>query len=232
MTIWQTITGAAQAAARSDAIAPLLKALGIEVAEPSRGTAGVAFTIAIVALSAKMAKSDGRVTDDEVAAFRRVCAFPETEADNVRRVFDLAKQDIAGFETYARQIKDVLGNDAQLKRDVLEGLFVIAVADGILHEREDAYLARVADLIGIPTSEVAWIRSLFVKADADPYTILGLKPGASNEEIRARHRQLVLENHPDRLIGRGVPAEFVAIAEKTLAAINNAYDQLKRERGL
>ena len=118
MTIWQTISSAAAAAARIDSIAPILRAVGIET-----GTAGtsVAFTIAIIALSAKMAKSDGIVTCDEVEAFRRVCAFPENEAENVRHVFDLAKQDVAGYEAYARQVGRMLVDEPELRRDVIIG---------------------------------------------------------------------------------------------------------------
>ena len=232
MTIWQTISHAASAAARSDTIAPLLKAIGIEAGPLRVATAGVAFTVAIIALSAKMAKSDGLVTCDEVEAFRRVCTFPESEADNVRHVFDLAKQDVAGYEAYAARVGRMLADEPALKCDVLEGLFVIAAADGVLHEREDRYLADVARLMDIPDGTLAWVRSLFVAADADPYTTLGLVPSASDAEIKANHRALVLEHHPDRLMGRGVPAEFVTIAERKLAAINDAFDRLSKERGL
>lgn len=228
MTIWQTISSAAAAAARLDAIAPLLRAIGIG-SEPV--TNGVAFTIALIALSAKMAKSDGLVTDDEVAAFRRVCTFPESEAANVRHVFDIAKQDVAGYEAYAQRVGRMLADEPQLRRDVLEGLFVIAAADGVLHEREDRYLADVARLMGLNESEFAWMRGLFVQSEADPYLTLGLTPAASAADIKTRHRALVVEHHPDKLIGRGVPSEFIAIAERKLAAINSAFDVLARERG-
>lgn len=231
MTIWQTITNAASAI-RTEAVAPLLDALGIRAPDDGQDGRGVAFTIAIIALSAKMAKSDGFVVEDEVAAFRRVCRFDDREEANFRRVFDLAKRDIAGFESYASQIGKLLAREAELRLDVLEGLYVIAAADGILHEREDSYLQRVATLMGISESEHAWVRSLFVSDAADPYTTLGLTPQASNDEIRRRHRALVKENHPDRLMGDGVPPEFVLIAEKRLAAINAAFDRLARDRGL
>jgi len=231
MTIWQTLSSAA-AGVRFDAVSPLLRALGIETAEPVAQPTGVAFTIAIIALSAKMAKSDGLVTCDEVEAFRRVCHFPASEEANVRRVFDLAKQDTSGYEHYARQVGKLLAADPELRLDVLEGLFVIAAADGILHEKEDHYLAEVARLTGVTESEFAWVRSLFVAAEADPYTALGLTPAATASEIKARYRKLVAEHHPDRLIGRGVPAEFVIIAERKLAAINVAYETLASERRL
>ncbi|MGE0765070.1 MAG: TerB family tellurite resistance protein [Hyphomicrobiaceae bacterium] len=232
MTIWQTISNAAAAAVRFDAIVPYLRVLGIDTDKRADRPTGVAFTIAIIALSAKMAKSDGIVTRDEVEAFRRVCTFPQSDEANVRRVFDLAKQDTVGYEHYAREIGVLLADDPELRLDVLEGLFVIAAADGILHEKEDLYLADVARIVGLTESEFTWVRSLFVAAEANPYTTLGLTPAATAAEIKARYRKLVVEHHPDRLIGRGVPAEFVTIAERTLAAINVAYETLARERGL
>ena len=229
MTIWQTISSAAVAAARIDSLAPILRAVGLGA---GNDTSSVAFTIAIIALSAKMAKSDGIVTCDEVEAFRRVCTFPESEAANVRRVFDLAKEDVAGYEHYARQVGRMLSEEPELRRDVIEGLFVIAAADGVLHEREDRYLSDVSRLLGLTQAELEWIRSLFVTAEADPYTTLGLTPSATPAEIKARHRALVIENHPDRLIGRGVPPEFITIAERKLAAINAAFDKLCGETRL
>lgn len=231
MTIWQTISTAAAAAARSDAIAPLLRAIGVETGDRTPATSGLAFTIAIVALSAKMAKSDGFVSWDEVEAFGRVCTYPESEAENVRHVFDLAKEDVAGFEAYARRIGRLLIDEPELRRDVMEALFVIAAADGVLHEREDRYLAEVARLIGVGEAELGWVRSLFV-SDSNPYTTLGITPAATDAEIRAAHRALVKEHHPDRLIGRGVPREFVSVAERKLAAINDAFDRVAQERGL
>jgi DnaJ like chaperone protein len=232
MTIWQTISNAATAAVRLDALQPLMRAIGLDSDQRAPAGAGIKFTIAIIALSAKMAKSDGLVTDAEVEAFRRVCTFPDSEAANVRRVFDLAKQDVAGYRSYARQVAGLLADEPQLRRDVIEGLFVIAAADGVLHDREDQYLADVADIIGLTQSELAWIRSLFVASAANPYTTLGLSPSATDADVKARHRALAIEHHPDRLIGRGVPAEFVALAERKLAAINDAFDQVAKERGL
>ncbi len=161
------------------------------------------------------------------------CAdFLNSENANVRLVFDLAQQDISGYETYAHQIAQALAEQPDVKRDVLEGLFVIASADGILHEKEDAFLRSVAAHLGIEASEFAWVRSLFVAEKADPYTVLGLEPSATNEAIKARHRALAFEHHPDRLTGRGVPADFVIIAERKLASINAAFDTIASERGL
>ncbi len=191
----------------------------------------IVFTMAIIALSAKMAKSDGAVTQDEVEAFKRLAHVPASEIQNVRRLFDLAKRDVAGYEHYARQANTLLRDDPDLKRDVMEALFVIAASDGVLHEKEDRYLATMATLLEILPSELGYIRSRFVYDASDPYAVLGLSPSATDEELIATRRRLVLETHPDRLIGRGVPAEFSRLAERRLASVNAAYDIIAQERG-
>ena len=73
----------------------------------------VAFSIAMIALSAKMAKADGIVTQDEVRAFQQIFAIPADEARNVARLYDLAQQDIAGFEQYAEKMARLTGNDGE-----------------------------------------------------------------------------------------------------------------------
>ncbi len=232
MSIWEILSRQATAALRSGTAAPLLRALGLDDPSQRRPELSVTFTVAIVALSAKMAKSDGAVTADEVAAFRRVCRFPPHETENVRRVFDLARSDVAGFEHYARQLGGLLAEERELRLDVLEALFVIAAADGVLHDAEDRYLRTVARLLGIGEAELGWVRSLFVAEASSPFTVLGLTPEATAAEIKQRWRALAFEHHPDRLVGRGVPEDFVVLAERKLASINAAYETISRERGL
>lgn len=192
-----------------------------------------AFSLAMVALSAKMARADGIVTADEVAAFRRVVEVTPEDQRNVERLFDLAKRDIAGFEAYAARIARIADGDALFLGDVLDGLFTIAVADGYVHEQELAYLETVAGLFGLDADAFERVAARYVRRDQiDPYAVLGLSPDASDGEVKARWRALVLENHPDRLMARGVPAEALRLATDRLAAINDAYARIKSERGL
>jgi len=227
MSIWGKITGAA---------ANLLDALGQLFADPEEegdGRANVVFTIAVIALSAKMAKADGVVTDEEVEAFERLFRVHPDEAANVRRVFDMARRDTAGFEIYAGQIARLLADNPALLEDILDGLFEIAKADGVLHPGESEFLERVAEIFGFAPNEFRRIRaSHFAPDAADPYVVLGVAYDASDDEIRRSYRKLVRENHPDSLIGRGVPEQFVRLATDKLAAINVAYDKIEVERGL
>ena len=191
----------------------------------------VAFTIAVVALAAKMSKADGVSLPIEADAFERQFSVPQNECEHVRRLYQLASQDIAGYETYAEQIARMLEGERDLKVSVLECLFHIASADGVLHPDEDHYLARVAEIFGLSEAEFRCIRRGFV-ADADsPYEVLNISPSATDKEIKARYRDLVKSHHPDALVAKGVPPEFLAGAERRLAAITGAYEAILLERG-
>ena len=186
-----------------------------------------AFAIAMIALSAKMAKADGVVSRSEVDAFCRIFAIPRGEERNVGRVYNLAKQDVAGFDTYARDIARLLATEPTVLEAVIDGLFDIARADGAVHERELVYVAEVARIFGFDQTAFERIRARHVVDAADPYLVLEAERSWDYERLRRQYRRLVLENHPDRLIARGVPEEFIRIANDRLAAINVAWDKIE-----
>jgi DnaJ like chaperone protein len=195
------------------------------------GDPGVAFTIAIIALGAKMAKADGVVTPDEVEAFQRIFRVPPGEEANVRRIFNLARQDVAGFEIYAGQIARAFRGNPAMLEDILDGLFEIAKADNVLHPGELVFLEKVAEIFGFAPNEFRRIRASHFPDASDPYVILGVAHNTNNDEIKRTWLMLVRENHPDRLIARGVPQEFIKLANDKLAAINAAYEKIVEERG-
>jgi len=228
MTIWQRITGLASALGEGKAVAHS----AASAASAKDGRATVAFTMAVIALGAKMAKADGVVSPVEVDAFHQVFKTPASEAANVAQVFELAQRDVAGFEAYAIQVRELLNGDSLLLRDVLESLFHIASADRALHPGEDTFLKVVASAFGLSDSTFRHVRAQFVEDAAAPYDVMGLDPSVSDDELKARHRKLVRENHPDLLSGRGLPPEVIAVANRKLAAINAAYATLAKERDL
>jgi DnaJ like chaperone protein len=239
MSIWGKLAGAAAGFAVGGPIGALLGTLaghfGLDRQAdhaPAASDVSVAFTVGVIALGAKMAKADGVVTPDEVEAFKEVFRVPPSEMHNVARIFNLAKQDVAGFEAYAEQLAEMFHGNRQLLQDVLEGLFHIAAADGVLHPKEDEFLRAVAQRFGFSAPEFAAIRARFVPADkSDPFVVLGLPHSAGLDQIKLRYRKLLQENHPDKAIARGMPAEFIKIATDKAAAINAAYEQIVQERG-
>jgi DnaJ like chaperone protein len=213
------------------ALRVLLAKLGFDPsAERTPAHRTIAFTIAVTTLAAKMAKADGVALPVEAQAFERLFEIPPAEAKNVRRVYDLAKRDVAGYEIHAGRIAKLLKDEPVFLSSVLACLFHIAAADGILHPAEDRFLETVATIFGIDRGEYLSIRATYVHDPRSPYAILGVAPDASDEDLKARHRALVREHHPDRVCASGVPHEFCVAANRRLAAINAAYDAIQKER--
>ena len=221
MSIWIRITEAISALAQGEGLSAVFDKLR---APPERS---VGFAIAVIALGAKMAKADGQVTRDEVTAFREVFHIAAQDEAGAARVFNLARQDVAGFEEYATRIQVMFDGQKDTLIDLLEGLFHIAMADGSYHPNEDAFLERVAEIFELPDREFKAMRSRFVPhAEQDPYAVLGATPDMAADEIRALWRKLVRDNHPDALIARSVPEEARVLAEKRMIDINRAWETI------
>ncbi len=225
MSIWSRIAAALSALASGESLGDVFDRLR------TAPESSVAFTIAVIALGAKVSKADGQVTRDEVAAFREVFTIPKADESNAARVFNLARQDVAGFEEYAARIARMFSDRPEVLTDLMEGLFHIAIADGEYHPAEDDFLSRVASIFEIPELEFRRLRARFVPdAAPDPFAVLGVDADASLEQIRKVWRQLVRESHPDRMIARGLPEEAVKMAEKRLIAINRAWEEISEGR--
>jgi DnaJ like chaperone protein len=236
MSVWGTIIGGGAGFALGGplgALVGLAAGLAIDsVRRPSpearAKTREIAFTVATVALAAKMAKADGAVCAREKAAFARLFHFDPAERANVERVFDLASRSTVGFESYARQVAGLFDKGAPALEELLDCLFHIATADHKVTEDELAYLAEVARHLGLDDAAYRSIRASHLgAAEDDPYAILGVARGTDPETIKRAWRELARTHHPDALTGQGMPPEFVALAEKRLAKINAAYEALK-----
>lgn len=232
MSLWTRITEAIAALTAGEGLAVVFDRLrGGAVPERSVG-----FTIAVIALGAKMAKADGEVTRDEVATFRRIFQIPPEEELHAAQVYNLARQDVAGFDAYARKVaalfnkpgQPLCADDRNVLIDILEGLFQIAMSDGKYHPAEDAFLTEVARIFGLDDRCFRVLRGRFVDgAPRDPYDVLGLPPTASLDEARKAWRAAVKDSHPDVMVARGVPAEAVQLATRRLIAINAAWDEIQ-----
>lgn len=235
MSLWTRISEAIAALTTGQGLAAVFDALRTG-AVPERS---VGFTIAVIALGAKLAKADGEVTRDEVTAFRRIFVIPVAEEANAARLYNLARQDVAGFDTYARKVaalfrtegQALCADDRNVLIDILEGLFQIAMADGAYDPREDVFLREVAAIFGLDDRCYRVLRGRFVDgALRDPYDVLGIPAGASLEDARTAWRAAVKDSHPDVMIARGVPAEAVNLAAQRLIAINAAWDEIQGKR--
>lgn len=234
MKIWDRIVDGATRLASGEALGSLLGVTSSPADDGAHpGLRQIAFTIGVIALGAKMAGADGDVSEIEAAAFRDFFHVPPGEERNVERFFDLAKRDVAGFETYAQQLAALFPDAPEILENVLEGLFSIAKADGPIDPPEADYLAKVARIFGLSSARVERAKAAALGVvECEPCVILGIDPLATDEQIREAWLRQVRANHPDRMIAQGLPEEAIAMATRKLALINDAYDRLRRERGL
>jgi DnaJ like chaperone protein len=194
------------------------------------------FSIAVVALSAKLAKCDGPVTRAEIDMFRRQFRVPDSNLRDIGRLFDLSRETTDDYESYAAQLGEAFAGNTTMLELVLASLFAIARADGAVNAREQAFLVGVHRAFRLDS--LAWDRASGAvpsrpgSDEPDPYEILGVARSANATQLREVWRKLMRENHPDALAARGVPAEFIEKASASVARINNAWDRIKRERGL
>ena len=190
-----------------------------------------AFTTAVTALGAKLARADGYADRDEFDVFSVVFQPDSGSERNVHRLYDLARQTTRGFESYAKRLARRYRNCPQLLEDVLDGLFHIAGSDGAVTADELHYLETVSELFGFSPLTFRRLKATHLGAGPDdPYVILGVLPDAADEAVRAAWRQQVSASHPDRARGRGLPSEFIEVAETKTASINAAYDAVMKER--
>lgn len=245
MTIWGKLIGGVAGFALGGPLGAMLGAVFGHALDRAKvqhrgefGTGSVqarqtAFTVAVVVLSAKMAKADGRVTREEVDAFKRIFDIPESEMRDVGRLFDQARKDAQGFEPYANQIGEMFSHDPAVLESLLGGLFHIAMADDVMHPNELEFLKKVSQSFGFNPHDFERIRASHMgDREADPYQILGVNRDANEKEIKSAYRKLIRENHPDTLIAQGLPQEFIDVANEKMARINGAYDQIEKERSL
>ncbi len=199
--------------------------------EPKAPADSVTFSIAFIALAAKVAKADGTVTRDEVTMFRRIFEIPREEEANAARVFNLCRQETTGYEAYARQLSNVLERTRSgdtLRENVLDGLFHIAMADGVYHQDEDVFLRRVTEVFGLSERVYLRLRSRHVPELRDPYSILGVSEDVSKDELRAVRKRFLLEGHPDQLIAKGLPREMIELANARIADLNTAFEEVEK----
>lgn len=223
MSIWTRISEIVAALAKGESLADLFERLKTP---PERSAA---FAIAVISLGAKMAKADGQVTRSEVRAFREVFTIAPEGEKAAAKVFNLAREDVAGYQYYARKIGRMFDDDDVILEHLMEGLFHIATADDNYAAAEDEFLLTVSKEFGLSEACFRCLRSRFVpEAEPDPYSVLGVEPGTPIEQIHARWRQLVRETHPDALMSHGLPEEAIKMATSRLHAINLAWEQIQK----
>ena len=187
------------------------------------------FAIALIILTAKLAKADGQVSKEELIAIKNKLKIPEHEIDQVGKIFNKAKEDSLGFEPYAQQIAQIYRKNPAVLDEVINILFYIAEADGKVSDSEVAMIKNIARIFGINHSQFEAIKESRKDSDKlNPYIVLDCSPKDNFTTIRKKYLKLSKEHHPDVLINKGVPPEVIEESKKKMRAINAAFDQIEK----
>lgn len=194
------------------------------------------FYVSLASLAAKMAKADGVITNDEIRAFdhflRIDLGLNVEERKTVATIFNEAKNSPEDAVAIARQFRGLIGHQYEVLDMMIQLLFRIALADGQLHKNEEIFIQNVTSAFGMSQAAYEQIKALYIKQNDNAYRILGLSRSASDDEVKKAYRNLVREYHPDKMQAKGVPEDFMKIANEKMSEINQAYDEICKERGI
>jgi DnaJ like chaperone protein len=237
MSIWGKIIGSATGFALGGPIGGLVGGIAghaVDKIHPKdklpeeKALKQIGFTIGVIVLSAKMAKADGKVTKEEIIAFRKKVNVPINEIKNVGRLWDQARQTIDGFEIYAKQITNLLGKKSPVLEELLNLLLFIAKADGIISPEEISYLKKVSIIFGFLENDFERIYSSNMGNHMNPFQVLGVSEDTPIKNIKIKWKILAINHHPDRLIAKGMPEDFIEKSTPRLQEINNAWDIIQK----
>ena len=189
----------------------------------------IVFTAGVIALSAKMAKADGKVTKEEILTFRKLVQIPKNDINQVSKLWELAKETTDGYELYAKQIYSLFRNQPEILERILDILFGIAKSDGNIDLTELNYLKNVSNIFNFDKIIFEKLLALH-NPENNSFEILGVQISDSLEDIKKKWKVMVKNNHPDKLVGQGMPIEFIETANQKLAVINAAYEEIKNLR--
>jgi DnaJ like chaperone protein len=192
------------------------------------------YFVSVFSMLAKMARADGRVSQSEidmVTQFMRQDLRLDHETEQAAiKIFRAAKDSPASFEQFARQFHQIFQNDRDMLYSMLDLLHRLAAADGQITTGEQELLSEAARIFGLQEQEYRHVVGN-VPTDLDKhYAVLGLDRTATKEEVRSRYRKLVADNHPDKIMAKGLPDEFVEFAHQRFRQIQEAYEAIQKSR--
>jgi DnaJ like chaperone protein len=207
------------------------------IAEPGRPKkleqSQAAYFVSIFSILGKLAKADGMVTRDEIRVvndFITHLNMPEQEKRFARQVFNEAKSSPYSIDDFAMQFYQMNQRQPTILFSFLDVLFRLAAADGTLHHAEEAALHRIKAIFQVSDQQFNNLKAVYFKENDQYYKVLNCTPQCSNEEIKTNYKKLVKAFHPDKIISKGLPEEFVQFATSRFQEIQGAYEKVRKER--
>ena len=187
------------------------------------------FALSLIILSAKLSKADGHVSKEELIAVKDKLQIPDSEIDQVAKIFNKAKDESTGYEPYAKQIAEIFRDNINVLEEVINILFYIAEADGNVSNDEETMIANIAYIFGLSQKQYQSIKESRKTSDKlNPYIVLESQPTDDLKTIRKNYIRLSKEHHPDLLISKGVPVEVINESKNKMRSINAAWDQVQK----
>tara|TARA_B100000131_G_scaffold317158_1_gene358605 strand:+ start:633 stop:1358 length:726 start_codon:yes stop_codon:yes gene_type:complete len=187
------------------------------------------FALSLIVLSAKLSKADGQVSREELIAVKDKLKIPDSELDQVGKIFNKAKEESTGYEQYAQQIAQLYQGNLNVLEEVINILFYIAEADGEVSKAELRMIEHIAQIFGLNKFQFNGIKESRKSSDKlNPYIVLESRPEDDLQTIRKKYLKLSKEHHPDLLISKGVPKEVIEESKNKMRAINSAWDKIQK----
>lgn len=194
------------------------------------------FFVATFSMLAKLAKADGRVSQQEIDIIDKIMRENLRLSGQARefavKVFNEAKNSNQSFEDFARQFYAEFSGAPELLVSELDLLLMVAMSDSTLHHAEEQLIhsaARIFKLEG-QYEQLKSRYSLTSKSDLDRcYQILGCRRGESLITIKKKYRKLAMDFHPDRVQAQGMSPELAKAAEDRFKEIQHAWDTIEKE---
>ena len=203
------------------------------------------FLETVFVLMGKLAKSDGRVSEGEIAHVEQFMHKLRMTREHRLKAIALFKQGAATDYDIRPQLDEFLSvcGSSNLKQMLLIYLVIMGLSDGQLNAAEEALLKSIASRLGYSASEFEQLLDMVmgqmhfaggqtssVDALGDAYQALGVSKDSTDAEIKHAYRKLMSQYHPDKLMGQGVPEEMIAVATEQAKEVQVAYDLIKKHR--
>jgi DnaJ like chaperone protein len=193
-----------------------------------------AFFATLFACLAKLAKSDGHVSQEEIdkidVYMHERFKFGPEQRDFARKAFNHAKDDTVTYEEYATQLASLLRTNKNSLVMFYELLFELAMADGVLDKQEAVLLKKTTSIFGIDPDLFGRLKQQFADSTFDPYVVLGVDKATPFAEIKKSYQRKRKEFHPDTLISKGLPEELLAKAQENFIRVQEAYKILESKK--